>query len=199
MDRRTFVAGAIAAATASGSNAQAAPDWGGPVLDIHLHPRREPDGELKHMAGSGVTKAVVLAAAGAQSQMREKMQKHPGRLFLFASTNVAQPDSIDVLKNSLKAGAIGIGELKSRVAADSPEMRRVYELAAERGVPVLIHFFISRTILNSTETEPTTQESPVSLKSSKHIRKRFLSAMEIRSGPISAPMFPKVSRIRRAA
>lgn len=92
------------------------------------------------MTGSGVTKSVVLAPVGAQSQLQEKMQKHPGRLFLFTSTNVAQPDMIQVLTNSLKAGAIGIGELKSRVAADGPEMRRVYELAAERGVPVLIHF-----------------------------------------------------------
>jgi uncharacterized protein len=30
--------------------------------------------------------------------------------------------------------------LKSRVAADGPEMRSVYELAGELGVPVLLHF-----------------------------------------------------------
>ena len=33
-----------------------------------------------------------------------------------------------------------MGELKSHVAADGPEMRRIYDLASELGVPVLMHF-----------------------------------------------------------
>jgi dihydroorotase-like cyclic amidohydrolase len=37
-------------------------------------------------------------------------------------------------------GAIGLGEMKSHVACDGPEMRAVYSLAAEMKVPVLIHF-----------------------------------------------------------
>jgi predicted TIM-barrel fold metal-dependent hydrolase len=44
------------------------------------------------------------------------------------------------LTKAVKAGAIGFGELKSRVAAAGPELRRVYALAAELGVPVLVHF-----------------------------------------------------------
>ena len=92
------------------------------------------------MIGSGVSKAVVLAPASAQARMHEKMQTQPGQLFLFTSVNVAEPDSTDVLRRSVKAGAIGIGELKSRVEADGPEMRRVYSLAADLNVPVLIHF-----------------------------------------------------------
>lgn len=133
IDRRTFLAQSLAFAAAPG-------EWGGPVLDIHLHPRREPDGELKHMAGSGVTKAVILAPASAQSRIQEKMQANPGKMSVFASVNVAQPDAIEVLTNAVKSGAIGLGELKSRVAADSDEMRRVYALAADLRVPVLIHF-----------------------------------------------------------
>ena len=41
---------------------------------------------------------------------------------------------------NLQRGAIGIGEMKYRVAVDSPEMHRVYKLAEEMQVPVLIHF-----------------------------------------------------------
>jgi hypothetical protein len=37
-------------------------------------------------------------------------------------------------------GAIGLGEMKSHVACDGPEMRAVYSLAAEMKVPVLIPF-----------------------------------------------------------
>jgi predicted TIM-barrel fold metal-dependent hydrolase len=33
-----------------------------------------------------------------------------------------------------------LGELKDRVTADGPELRRMYDLAAELDVPVLIHF-----------------------------------------------------------
>lgn len=39
-----------------------------------------------------------------------------------------------------RRGAIGIGEMKFHVAVDSPEMDRVYKLAEELSVPVLLHF-----------------------------------------------------------
>ena len=38
------------------------------------------------------------------------------------------------------SGAKAFGEVKYHVAADGPEMRRVYALAAELDVPILIHF-----------------------------------------------------------
>ena len=37
-------------------------------------------------------------------------------------------------------GAHGLGEFKSHVACDGPEMQRVYALASELGLPVLLHF-----------------------------------------------------------
>ena len=39
-----------------------------------------------------------------------------------------------------RQGAIGIGEMKFHVPVDSPEMDRVYKLADELHVPVLLHF-----------------------------------------------------------
>jgi predicted TIM-barrel fold metal-dependent hydrolase len=39
-----------------------------------------------------------------------------------------------------RKGAIGIGEMKFHVPVDSPEMDRVYKLAEELRVPVLLHF-----------------------------------------------------------
>jgi predicted TIM-barrel fold metal-dependent hydrolase len=140
IDRRTFLSHALAASSAAMLNAQETPDWGGAVIDIHLHPKSDADGEVKHMAGSGVSKAVILAPAAAQSRMQEKMKQHPGKMLLFSSVNAAQDDAAEILRNAVKSGAIGFGEMKSRVAADGPEMRRIYTVAAELKVPVLIHF-----------------------------------------------------------
>jgi predicted TIM-barrel fold metal-dependent hydrolase len=92
------------------------------------------------MDGCGVSKAVILGGAAQQERTQARMAKAPGRMRFFASVDVARPDAIDVLRAAVKAGAIGLGELKSRVAADGPEMRRVYELAAELRAPVLLHF-----------------------------------------------------------
>ncbi len=116
------------------------PDWGSPILDIHLHPRTQAGGEIEHMDGCGVRKAVILGASALESRIKERMDRAPGRMVRFASVDVTRDDSVQTLRNSVKAGASGFGELKSRVAADGPEMRLVYELAGELNVPVLLHF-----------------------------------------------------------
>jgi predicted TIM-barrel fold metal-dependent hydrolase len=67
--------------------------------------------------------------------------QYPGRfLGWFASTDITKPEAEDLLTKAVKAGAIGLGELKSHVAAAGPELRRMYALAAELNVPILIHF-----------------------------------------------------------
>jgi len=133
--RRVFLASAASIAAASDK-----PDWGGPVLDIHLHPRTQEDGEIAHMEGCGVAKAVILGGSAQRLTTQARMARAPGRMQSFASVEVTRPDAIDTLRTAVKSGAIGFGELKSRVAADGPEMRRVYELAAELQMPVLLHF-----------------------------------------------------------
>jgi len=49
------------------------------------------------------------------------------------------PDAAKTLRDALKGGAVSIGEMKFHVALDSPEMRRVYDIAAEMKVPVMMH------------------------------------------------------------
>ena len=143
MNRRDFLGTAITAAAASKLVAQTAatdvPNWGGPVLDIHLH-GKGPGGEMKHMEGCGVTHAQILLGANADAHAKEEMSKHPGRFQYSMSVDPARENAIETLRNVVKGGATGFGELKSRAKADGPEMRRVYDLAAELGVPVTIHF-----------------------------------------------------------
>jgi predicted TIM-barrel fold metal-dependent hydrolase len=138
ISRRTFLATPAAVAHAAAQSPP--PDWGGPVLDIHLHPRREAGGEMRHMRGSGVTHALILGRASAQEEIAARMKQHPGKMFFFASADTAQPGAADTLRTAARRGAIGFGELKSRVAVDSKQMRAVYDLAAELNLPVLLHF-----------------------------------------------------------
>jgi predicted TIM-barrel fold metal-dependent hydrolase len=143
MNRRSFLNSAWTTAAAGRLAAQSAqndvPDWGGPVLDVHLH-GKGPGGEWAHMQGCGVTHAQLLLSPAAEAHAKEELAKHPGRLHYSVGYDPARENAIETLRNSIKAGATGFGEMKSRSKADGPEMRRVYDLAAELGVPVTIHF-----------------------------------------------------------
>jgi len=139
LNRRQFL-GSAAAAAISRANAQSTSEWGGPVLDIHLHPRRDEGGELNHVNGSGVTKAVLLTGSAMAEHSQAVVAGNPARFVWFVGTDLTKPDAIGILRKLLAAGAIGLGEMKSHVACDGPEMRSVYSLAAEMNLPVLIHF-----------------------------------------------------------
>jgi predicted TIM-barrel fold metal-dependent hydrolase len=139
--RRAFLQSAIAVAAATRLRGQATvSEWGGPVLDVHLHLRQNADGNYHHIEGAGVSRAVLLSGAASGAHAKELMAAYPGRFVWFGGADVTQPDAIDRLRAALDEGAIGLGEMKSRVEAAGPEMQRVYALAAERNVPVTIHF-----------------------------------------------------------
>jgi predicted TIM-barrel fold metal-dependent hydrolase len=139
MLRREFIGGAIATATAVLGHAEE-PLWGTPVLDIHLHTRREGAEEIDHLEGSGVRRAVLLPAAGSNDRAIAVTAKYPDRFVRFTNADVRTAESARLIRTGLSGGAIGIGELKYPVQVDGPEMRRVYDIAGELHVPVLIHF-----------------------------------------------------------
>ena len=58
----------------------------------------------------------------------------------FASSDMTRTDAVEILRQAIQLGAIGFGELISRVPVDGPEMKSVYQLATEFQVPVLVHF-----------------------------------------------------------
>ena len=141
MNRREFLE-AVAAAAAlpsflrqGGSN-----EWGAPVFDLHFHMRPQPAANLAHLDGAGVTKANLLTRAAALYQVKAIDAAAPGRFTWFNSYDVTKPDAEQVLTEAVKAGAQGFGEMKFHVAADGPELRRMYSLAADLHVPILIHF-----------------------------------------------------------
>jgi predicted TIM-barrel fold metal-dependent hydrolase len=143
IDRRGFLQSAFAIAAVSRLGAQGAapaPDWGGPVLDVHLHLRPTPDGNFNHIEGCGVAKAVLLTNVSAEDHAKQVAAAYPGHFVRFASVDVTEPDAVARLRAAIKDGAIGLGEIKSHVEAAGPEMQRLYALAAELDVPITIHF-----------------------------------------------------------
>jgi uncharacterized protein len=143
MNRRQFTQGLAAASLYGSLRAQTsspAPDWGGPVIDVHLHLRRGLDADMVHMQGCGVSNANLLSRHDSAEQVRAIQAKYPGRFVWAAGTDLTNPQAPELLRQAARDGATGFGELKSHVACDGPELRRVYALAAELNVPVVLHF-----------------------------------------------------------
>ncbi len=114
--------------------------WGGPVVDCHHHMRRG-EQNIVHLNGCGVSNAMILARSNSADDIKALDTQYPGRVLgWFASANITAPDAEELLTKAVKDGAIGLGELKFHVEAAGPELRRMYALAADLRVPILIHF-----------------------------------------------------------
>jgi len=142
INRREFLAAALTAAAVRPLTAQqsAASEWPGPVIDIHSHLRQDIAGNIAHLEGAGVTKAVLLANVSASDRARAAVRDYPNRFVRFASIDVTKTDLFEAIAREAREGALGFGEIKSQVAAAGPEMQRLYALAADLGVPITIHF-----------------------------------------------------------
>jgi predicted TIM-barrel fold metal-dependent hydrolase len=141
MNRRMFLQSVAAAAPAVPLFGQAAGGEWGRVIDCHHHLRRTAEANIAHLDGSGMSNAMALARDNSASDIAALNTHYPGRVLgWFASTDITKPEAEDLLTKAVKAGAIGFGELKFHVAANGPELRRVYALAADLGIPVLVHF-----------------------------------------------------------
>src|SRR3954463_10013513 len=119
IDRRGFLQSALAFAAVSRLAGQTdpPPDWGGPVLDVHLHLRATPDGNFNHIEGCGVRRAVLLTNVSAEDRAKQIAAAYPGRFVRYASIDVTVPDAVDQLRAAIRDGAIGLGEIKSNVEA----------------------------------------------------------------------------------
>jgi predicted TIM-barrel fold metal-dependent hydrolase len=141
MNRREFLETVAAAAVVPMLARQdSTNEWGSPVFDLHFHLRPQPAGNIAHLDGAGVTKANLLTRGNVLDQLKVLQAAAPNRFTWFNSADVAKPDAEQVLTQATKNGAQGFGEMKFHVAADGPELRRIYALAADLRVPILIHF-----------------------------------------------------------
>jgi uncharacterized protein len=140
ISRREFLETVAAAVPALGLQTPPPNEWGTRVFDLHFHLRPQPAANLAHLDGAGVTKANLLTRPAALDQVKALQAAAPGRFTWFNSYDVTRPDAEQVLTQAVKEGAQGFGEMKFHVAANGPELRRMYALAADLRVPILIHF-----------------------------------------------------------
>ena len=142
IDRRAFLetVAAVAAVPLFGRQPAPASEWGSPVFDLHHHLRPNPAANLAHLDGAGITRANLLARGVVQAQVKALDALAPGRFTWFNTVDITKPEAEAQLTQAVKDGARGFGELKFHVAADGPELRRIYALAADLKVPVLVHF-----------------------------------------------------------
>ncbi|HUB34937.1 MAG TPA: hypothetical protein VMA31_18005 [Bryobacteraceae bacterium] len=140
--RRAFLKTAALSGAIGSLPAQAPHEnpWGGPVLDLHFHMRRTAAANVAHLDGCGVSNANLLTHGDAAADVHDLQAQYPGRFVWFASTDITKPEAEKQLTQAVKEGAGGFGEIKFHVAADGPELRRMYALAAELDVPILVHF-----------------------------------------------------------
>ncbi|HEY2014343.1 MAG TPA: amidohydrolase family protein [Bryobacteraceae bacterium] len=123
-----------------------------PIIDIHQHTNYtgRSDAELiAHQREMGIAKTVLLpagskyglaAGCGGNDTVVAIARQYPREYTFFANELPDIPETRPVLERYLKMGAIGIGEQKFPVEADSASMDLVAEIAAEHRVPVLMHF-----------------------------------------------------------
>ena len=143
LSRRQFsqtLAG-VASSCALGS-AQTPDPWAGDsIVDCHHHLRRTPEANIAHLDGAGLSNALALARENSVEQMQALEARYPGRfLGWFASADITKPEAEALLTKAIQNGARGLGEIKFHVEAAGPELRRMYALAAELKVPILVHF-----------------------------------------------------------
>jgi len=156
----TLAAGAQGCKTLTGASHSS-------IIDIHQHVNysgRPDDVLLQHQRLMGITKTILLSAGrsvssasthdGASNGLEAKClgneacyqfaSIHPGEFFFGANEVPDLPEATREIEKNLKLGAVVIGEQKFGVECDSPEMQRIYQLAADHRVPILMHWQYKR-------------------------------------------------------
>jgi predicted TIM-barrel fold metal-dependent hydrolase len=123
-----------------------------PIIDIHQHTNYSgrSDAELiAHQRKMGISKTVLLPAgskyglaaqAGGNDTVVAIARQLPKEYVFFANELPDIPEARPVIEKYLKMGAIGIGEQKFPVEADSKHIDLIATIAEEYRVPVLLHF-----------------------------------------------------------
>ena len=159
--RRAFLSAGLAT-IASRSLAQT-PSSAEPIIDIHQHMnyhKRADEHLLAHQKAMGITTTIILpagtyvdrpsthngksnglAAQCATTEAAFDFAKAHADAYLWAANEVTDLDTApSEIEKWLKLGACMIGEQKFMVECDSPESQKLYALAADYHVPILLHF-----------------------------------------------------------
>jgi predicted TIM-barrel fold metal-dependent hydrolase len=127
----------------------AEPDY---IVDIHQHTvygKRDGERLVLHQRAMGVKRTVLLPVgtragltpgAGGNQSAVDLARKYPAKFVFFANAVPGSPNARGEIEKFLKAGALGIGEQKYHFECDSEPMQRIFEIAQDHQIPVLLHF-----------------------------------------------------------
>jgi predicted TIM-barrel fold metal-dependent hydrolase len=129
----------------------AAAEYAGPIIDAHSHVSSASaiDAYVTAMKKHNVTKVVLLGVGGAQKEdvawIAAAAKKYPG--LVVPGAPVVDPSDAGIGKttdalDSLKAKALGEvhgRQVSRKIDRDPGTFGKLFELAAARGVPVVIH------------------------------------------------------------
>lgn len=159
--RREFLTAALGSPLAAAASSQESAAE--PVIDIHQHTSYRGRGHeqlILHQKAMGATRSVLLPAGtpvsrpsthngrsnglaaqcGGTAEVKALAEAHP-ELFVWGANEVTDLENAATeIEAWLKQGACVIGEQKFAVECDSAHSQRLYELAAEYDVPILLHF-----------------------------------------------------------
>lgn len=160
-DFLTITSVTLAGAVLNGCVTTAAPS--SEIIDIHQHvnySNRSNELLLEHQRAMGITTTILLPAgrpvknpathegvsnglaarAFGNEECYRLCRAHP-KEFRFAANEVPTLDgATQEIEKYLKLGAVMIAELKFGVECDSPAMQKIYLLAQDYDVPVLMHW-----------------------------------------------------------
>lgn len=124
------------------------------IIDCHTHvpwrAHKAPD-LISHLDAIGVDKAWVLtweAIDGGLDHMychipskdiMAAAKQYPKRLIPFCAVDPRREFAEKILRDLVKKGCRGYGELKVRLMYDNPDCIRMFHLCAELNLPVLLH------------------------------------------------------------
>jgi uncharacterized protein len=123
------------------------------IIDIHQHTNyhgRSNQDLIRHQKAMGVTTTVLLPAGryygldaqcGGNQSVLDLATSHCQSFLFFANELPYLKEAPAVIVDYLKRGAVGIGEQKFRVLADSAYLDRMAGIARDYKVPILLHFW----------------------------------------------------------
>jgi len=122
-------------------------------IDCHVHVNWQGYDATKviaHMDKLGIDQAWVLTwemvnglQVGYQHLSMQEMwaacRKYPRRLLPFHAPDPRRPDAERLLREEIRRGLRGFGECKVRTCIDDPDLVRLFRIAGDAGLPVLLH------------------------------------------------------------
>jgi predicted TIM-barrel fold metal-dependent hydrolase len=165
LTRRRFLSTTVSAAVVGASAVvRGIADEAEPIIDIHQHTnyhKRTNEQLIAHQRAMGVSRTILLPAGTPVSRRSTGDGKYNGLGGVFAGGNdtvlaIARqypkeyrcgandvtdlPEARAEIAKYLDLGGVIIGEQKFTIECDSAESQNLYALAADYGVPILLHF-----------------------------------------------------------